>query len=57
MFLITIDTMVIEELLRGEDPSWEILGDGNTQDMPDRYWFKQNFIDQNSRQELEVTYH
>lgn len=57
MFLITPDPLVNEELLRGEDPTWEILIEDNAQDIPDRYWFKQNFINQNSRQELEVTYH
>ena len=40
-----------------EDSSWEILNEENSQDVLNRHWFKQNYINQRSQLDAEITYH
>jgi hypothetical protein len=40
-----------------EDSSWEILNEDNSQDVLNRHWFKQNYINPRSQLDAEITYH
>jgi len=40
-----------------EDDSWEILNENNSQDVINRHWFKQNYIDQRRYEGGDETYH
>ena len=40
-----------------EDSSWEILNEDNSQDVLNRHWFKQNYINPRSHLNSEIIYH